>query len=304
MAPPEAPSTLPLSKPKWRRLTPGHFVLGLSLVEGALLLSERFAWFAFNAHKGWTVLIALAVVVAAVLLLLVWFVACLLLRRRFQFSLRLLLLFTLVVAVPCSWLAVTMKQARKQKATVEMMWTLGCIVFHSAQDTPLERMALVRKFLGDDFFKTVYSVEAGDRKFFDILGYFDANNLLFWNKSGRHIANGDLDSLANFPQLEELDLFGTQITDAGLPHMERLTSLRKLTLDCTEVTNVGLKHLAGLKQLQSLSLRDTKATQEGIQRLQQALPACEIDCTSWKELFREALKEMKQKASGPKSSRD
>ena len=43
----------PKAKPRWYRLTPGHVVLGLLAVEGFLLLSEWFEWFAFNRHKGW-----------------------------------------------------------------------------------------------------------------------------------------------------------------------------------------------------------------------------------------------------------
>ena len=37
-------------------------VFGLLVVEGVLWLSERFQWFAFNHHKSWTVLIAVAAV--------------------------------------------------------------------------------------------------------------------------------------------------------------------------------------------------------------------------------------------------
>ena len=34
--------------------------IGLLVVEGLLWLSERFQWFGFNHHKGWTVLVAVA----------------------------------------------------------------------------------------------------------------------------------------------------------------------------------------------------------------------------------------------------
>ena len=47
-------------KPRWYRLTPDRLVLLLLAVEGLLWLSERFCWFPFNQHKGWTVLIAVA----------------------------------------------------------------------------------------------------------------------------------------------------------------------------------------------------------------------------------------------------
>ena len=60
---------------RWYRLTPDRVVLGLLAVEGVLLLSEWFGWFAFNRHKGYTVLIAVAAVAGAMLLVLLWFLA-------------------------------------------------------------------------------------------------------------------------------------------------------------------------------------------------------------------------------------
>ena len=74
-------------------------MLGLLALEGFLLLSERFEWFAFNRHKGWTVLIAVASVVVAMLLMFLWFLAALVFRWRYQFSIRSLLVLTVVVAV-------------------------------------------------------------------------------------------------------------------------------------------------------------------------------------------------------------
>ena len=46
---------------RWFRLTPDRLMVGLLALEGFLLLSEWFRWFPFNQHKGWTVLIAMAV---------------------------------------------------------------------------------------------------------------------------------------------------------------------------------------------------------------------------------------------------
>ena len=82
---------VPVPKPRWYHLTPDRAVLGLLAVEGFLLLSEWFEWFPFNRHKGYTVVIAVAVVAAAILLMMFWFLAALLFRLRFQFSIRALL---------------------------------------------------------------------------------------------------------------------------------------------------------------------------------------------------------------------
>ena len=51
-----------LPKLRWYQPTPGRLLVLLLAVEGTLLLSEQFRWFAFNEWKGWTVLIAIATV--------------------------------------------------------------------------------------------------------------------------------------------------------------------------------------------------------------------------------------------------
>ncbi len=114
----------PPRKPRWYRLTPDRLVIGLLAVEGFLLLSEWFDWFAFNGQT-WTVLIALAAVGATLLLMLLWFAVALFLRWRFQYSLRSLLLLVVAVAIPCSWVAVEMQNERKQKAAAEAIKKAG-----------------------------------------------------------------------------------------------------------------------------------------------------------------------------------
>ena len=112
-------------KARWYRLTPDRVVLALLAVEGFLLLSEHFGWFAFNRHKGYTVLIAIAGVAVAMLLMFLWFLAAVLFRLQFQFSIRSLLLLAIVVAVPCSWLATEMKETRKQREFVDGIFGLA-----------------------------------------------------------------------------------------------------------------------------------------------------------------------------------
>ena len=64
-------------------------------------------------------LIAVAAVGVVLLGMFLWFGVAVVFRRRFQFSIRSLLILVIVVAVPCSWLAVEMKKARKQHESVE-----------------------------------------------------------------------------------------------------------------------------------------------------------------------------------------
>ena len=139
--------------PRWYHLTPDRLILALLPVEALLWLSERFQWF----PKGYAVLIAGAAVGVFLLLMLLWFIAALLFGLRFQFSIRSLMLLTLVVAVLCSWLAVQRKEAREQRAVVEVIEKMGGGAaydqyFAGSNSGPPVSAA---KLLGDDFFSSV-----------------------------------------------------------------------------------------------------------------------------------------------------
>ncbi len=118
-----SPPTVEKQQPKlrWYRLTPDRLVLGLLAIEAFLLLSNWGCWFPFNQHKGWTVVMAVAAVGLTLLVFMLWLVAGWLSRCRFQCSLRSLLLLMVLVAIPCSWLATELREARKQAEVVEAM---------------------------------------------------------------------------------------------------------------------------------------------------------------------------------------
>ena len=96
--------TTPTPHPRWYCLTPDRLILVLLVVEGLLWLSERLGWPVW--HKGYAVLTAVAAVGVALVLMLLWFAVALVFRWRFQFSIRSLLVLAVVVAIPCSWMAV------------------------------------------------------------------------------------------------------------------------------------------------------------------------------------------------------
>ena len=123
--------TTPEPHPRWYRLTPDRFVLLLLAVEGFLLLSERFRWFSFNQHKGWTVLIAIATVGVAMLLMLLWFLArpAVPLAVPVQHSVAAGPV-SCVVAIPCSWLATEMQRAKKQQEAVAAIEQAGGTVLY------------------------------------------------------------------------------------------------------------------------------------------------------------------------------
>ncbi len=114
------------SRVRWFHLTPGRVVIGLPAVEGLFWLSERFQWPAW--HKGYAVLAAVASVGLTMLLMLLWLVSAIVFRRRFQFSIRSLLVLTVAVALPCSWLAVEKRAANQQRLVADEIKKMGGFV--------------------------------------------------------------------------------------------------------------------------------------------------------------------------------
>ena len=143
--------------PQRRRFspTPAWLLYGLLAVEGLLWLSERYTWFWFNEKKGWTGLIAVAVVGGAMILMLLWLIACLLFRWRFQFSIRSLLVLTVAVAIPCSWLGVSIREARRELEAAKELKHSGGYFEWSKPSGP----GWLRNLLGDGFFQYVESPE-------------------------------------------------------------------------------------------------------------------------------------------------
>jgi hypothetical protein len=270
-------------KLRWYQPTPGHLLFLLLIVEWALLFSED--WF----PKGWAVLISIAVVALAIVLMLLWFVAALVFHWRFQFSIRSLLVLTVAVAVPCSWMAVEMKQARKQRETIEAILKLkghvllGSLRFGKDMELIIQSTAprgpiWLINLLGYDFFETVVSVDFTNLQISDgglenIKGLTQLQNLSLYNTD---VTDGGLEHLKGLTQLQKLELVNTQVTDGGLEHLKVLTQLQYLLLVNTQITDAGLGHLRGLTKLQDLLLQETKVTDAGVAELEKALPNVKV----------------------------
>lgn len=195
----------PKPRIRWFHVTPGRVLAALLAVEGLLWLSERFRWFAFNHHKGWTVLIAVACLGAGLLAMLLWFLVALLFRLRFQFRLRSLSLLAVAVALPFSWLTAEMKQARQQKAVREEIKKMVGLAQCDSQVARREPEWL-RSLLGEDFFSEVEKV------------------LLF---QPRKVTSDFVEGIGGMTALNTLTLGRTDITDAGLKKLAGLTASKR-----------------------------------------------------------------------------
>jgi len=287
---------------RWYRLTPDRLIIGLLVVEGLLWLSERYRWFGFNQHKGWTVLIAVAVVGVAMLVMLGWFATSLLFRWRFQFGIRTLLVVTLAVALPCSWLTVELKEARRQNQAAAAIRTAGAWLVYdwTPSDSPLGGLAVnpfasgpaspsladrlqerartwLAELFGPDFVSNVISVTGQGRSEYSHAAHVTADEdlrhlpsfpeLEHLNLSCTDVTSAGLREVRVLRHLQSLNLTATRVDDAGMEHLRGLTGLEELDLDETQVSDAGLEHLHGLSCLQTLGLAKTRTSDAGLWRL-------------------------------------
>jgi hypothetical protein len=295
-------------KRRWYRPTPGWLVLGSLAVTGLLWLSNWLGWW----HKGYAVLVAVAGVGVVLLAMLLWWLVAVVFRRRFQFGIRTLLALVVVVALPCSWLAIEVKGAKAQAAAVAAIKAAGGSAtydFETDESNGLLRNSeakwpsWVRNILENDLCSSVDGVglcrTRVTGKWLENLS--DLREIRALNLAGTQISDADLEGLRHWPkirnlfldyddisdrglervqalhQLQVLSLNGTRITDDALKYVANLRRLRHLNLPFTGITDNGLKHLEGSTQLTELRLTGTKVTAEGVRELQQALPNCKVD---------------------------
>jgi Leucine-rich repeat (LRR) protein len=175
-------------------------------------------------------------------------------RRWLQFSLRTLIGIVLLASVWMSWVAVRIQRAEKQKVAVQAIERLGGGVTYdyqlaSGQFVPSAKPpgpTWTRSLLGEEFFAQVLAV-----------GYY-----------GPQVTDAWLEPVTKLPQLRELWLTETRVTDRGLEQLKGFSQLKLLRLDgAPQVTDVGLEHVKGLAQLQCLSLLGTQVTDSGLERL-------------------------------------
>lgn len=84
------------------------------------------------------------------------------------------------------------------------------------------------------------------------------------------LKDDDMRILSSFPELTELQLHGSPITDAGLKHVAVLTKLTYLGLiNAQKITDAGMKELAGLQNLEELRIGNTGISDAGLKDLAQ-----------------------------------
>lgn len=91
------------------------------------------------------------------------------------------------------------------------------------------------------------------------------------------VTDTGLVKLKNLKKLQMLAISKTSITDSGLYNFREFPQLEILSLIGNPyLTDYGIVNLKGLSQLKRLDLAGPKVTASGLERLQQALPNCNI----------------------------
>ncbi|MBQ2821721.1 MAG: hypothetical protein IJF17_09090 [Thermoguttaceae bacterium] len=90
------------------------------------------------------------------------------------------------------------------------------------------------------------------------------------------VTDAGVDSLVKIASLKKLSLVGNQITDAGVEKLTALPKLEDLDIAETQITDACVDALAKIKTLKKVSFRATGVSEEAIQKLQAALPNCQV----------------------------
>jgi Leucine-rich repeat (LRR) protein len=91
------------------------------------------------------------------------------------------------------------------------------------------------------------------------------------------ITDAGLAHLQTLTQLENLDLFGHDLSDASATNFTKMTKLKTLALSGHGFTDLGLRNLANLPLLRTLRLFETSVTTNGTAELEQRLPGIEVN---------------------------
>lgn len=144
-------------------------------------------------------------------------------RRWCQFSLRTLLILTVIVGTVSALVMHRVERKRRERKTLARIAELNGMVWYDsiksneARTTPSGPIWL-RRLFGDNFFSEV--------------------SIVFLR--GRTVTDSDIEPLTALTHLQQLNLAGTNVTDAGLGDLEGLTQLSWLCLTGSDVTNEGV----------------------------------------------------------------
>jgi len=131
----------------------------------------------------------------------------------------------------------------------------------------------------------------------------DLKDVVELNLRGTDVTDAGLKHVAGLKSLKKLHLEKTKITDKGLAELKGLDNLEWLNVYGTQVSNDSLTHIKNLKGLKKYYIFETKVTIEGVAQMKKELPKLQIipDLVVEKALAeKRAKEEAKRKAEEAK----
>src|SRR5436190_2347454 len=190
-------------------------------------------------------------------------------RRWWQFTLRSLLVLTLLLSLPLAWVRNEMAHKRREEVLADAIHRAGGTAVQSAvnrlniPDRLVVPWETADPFGGDSWTQayriTRVELDRGNAaEFRSLLARLkQLPYLRELDLSYTQVRDADLREVGQLAKLTDLNLAGAHVGDEGIEHVLRLPELRKLALDYTNITDDGLKRLARLSGLQELSLTGT-----------------------------------------------
>jgi hypothetical protein len=194
----------------------------------------------------------------------------------YQYTLRTLLTFTTLCAFGCSWLAVKMRQAQREREAGAAIEQAGGMVLWSEPSDP----KWLRCLVGDSLFVHVDGADLSGTDISDagllehVCGLAKLNGLGLSNC--RKVTDVGIRHICRMRQLHFLNLTDTQATDACVEELDKLDMLEDLDIGGPHLTEAGLEHLTKLHQLRSLRIDKPGVPKELVEKLHKALPSCHI----------------------------
>jgi hypothetical protein len=264
-------------------------LLGLLAFEAMLLLADRRRLFIYRENGWLTALLACGGVAAMwsaqgfrISLAIArrgWLAISQFIRGRrwYQFSLRSLLVFTLIFAVTVGWLGSKIAEKRRERQAVEAILKAGGQVWfdrENSRDKPTSPNEAsgprwIRWALGENFFSEVRQVRL---RFDDdeTLTQLDAlrDIEVIDVAAGGKITDAGVAQINALPHLRSLKLTATSVTDQWLDHLKGLPKLRILILDRTNIDDKSIGRITELTQLEELFLDTAKVTDKGLENFE------------------------------------
>lgn len=227
-------------------------------------------------------------------------------RRRFQFSLRSLLIFTIICGVAAGRLGKRIEQKRHEHEVVnEVLKSGGSIAYDFLSGEP-SGPEWLRSILGQNFFNEVVELKLSgydvtDETCGQIKKLSHLENVRLSDSSISDIGLANLDGLAHLRQLELvrlkvtarcveslkkladlqiLNLEGSHLSQVALANLRKLSQLSELQMDRVLLFDDGLASVRQLKQLTALSLQDTQLTDASLVKLQVMTQLRSLDLTA------------------------